>query len=75
MKRRSTGNCNVTRVVKDGTEPGIRIGRGRREAITTEDNVAGISMSYIKAKELEGPDWWGVREVKNEATVRHTHEK
>jgi hypothetical protein len=43
------------RVAKDGTEPEIRFGRGRREAVTTKVKVAGVSASSIKAKELDGP--------------------
>jgi hypothetical protein len=54
----STRNCNVptgSRVSKDSTEPAIRFGRGRREAVTTTVKVAGVSTSDIKAKEQDGP--------------------
>jgi hypothetical protein len=52
--RSSTRNCNVTRVSKEGTESGIRRGRGRREAVTAKVKVAGVSTSNIKAQELDG---------------------
>jgi hypothetical protein len=63
-KRVLIGYGNVTRLnddtrrstiaQEDGTEPGIRLGSGIREAITTEVKVAGVITSDIKAKEKGG---------------------
>jgi hypothetical protein len=56
LRLRSRWLCHcVTRVSKDGTEPGMRLGQGRRVAATTKVKVAGVSTSNIKAKELDGP--------------------
>jgi hypothetical protein len=40
------------RVSKEGTESGIRRGRGTREAVTTKVKVAGISTSNVTVDEL-----------------------
>jgi hypothetical protein len=38
-------NEGTSRVSKEGTESGIRLGRGRGEAVTTMVKVAGVSTS------------------------------
>jgi hypothetical protein len=51
--QREKGGTISTYISKEGTESGIRRGRGRREAVTTKVKVAGVSMGNIKAKELD----------------------
>jgi hypothetical protein len=57
-----TGDCNCTRIMKNGAKAGVRWGRVCRvggEVDVGGVEVADIGAGAVKAEELDGPLAWG----------------